>query len=439
MRALEALPAMAGILDRGSGCPLPEGSHSSGASPARGEVHGTLWGPILRFLGADLVVGVGSHVSVTLPLDEREGVDFFEAQHSNIQDVVDATQRIELECYGSSRRGDHARPERDRDEADGERFERLRAAAGAGRDRDAGGAGGSGHEEQAGRPHDFPHCPICFQDAADGEAWVRFPCRHGMHPACWDEYVQHAVDYHRGPRTCPTCRERLVSRSPFQSPAGVLEGTVEEGAIFRGPPGPARTERNDDGAGHGGDNASAEGNAASGGRGERVGEVDSRPDWPDDDNRVVVLVLGASGGFVQALCAQLNARALQAIVVAVSSAPVGKGGVVDEEWAMTNAVRIWGSRGVRQATTVGPVGRTGEARGPDASVFPVQLIGAVFITARPARSGGGTTVFVGFMRGAGSSESPLRNTPTEGSTTGFSTWGGPPERGGRRSHGRFRG
>ena len=228
---------MAGILDRGSGCPLPEGSHSSGASPARGEVHGTLWGPILRFLGADLVVGVGSHVSVTLPLDEREGVDFFEAQHSNIQDVVDATQRIELEYYGSSRRGDHARPERDRDEADGERFERLRAAAGAGRDRDAGGAGGSGHEEQAGRPHDFPHCPICFQDAAGGEAWVRFPCRHGMHPACWDEYVQHAVDYHRGPRTCPTCRERLVSRSPFQSPPASSKARLKRAQSSEAPRG----------------------------------------------------------------------------------------------------------------------------------------------------------------------------------------------------------
>ena len=91
---------MAGILDRGSGCPLPEGPDSTGVSPARGEIHGRLWGAILRFLGADLVVGVGSHVSVTLPLDEREGVDFFEAQHSNIQDVVDATQRIELEYYG---------------------------------------------------------------------------------------------------------------------------------------------------------------------------------------------------------------------------------------------------------------------------------------------------------------------------------------------------
>ena len=127
-----------------------------------------------------------------------------------------------------------------------------------------------------------------------------------------------------------------------------------------------------------------------------MGEIDGWTDWAGDDNRVVVLVLGASGGFVQALCAQLNARAVQAIVVAISSAPVGKGGVVDEEWAMTNAIRIWGSRSVRQAATIGPVGRTGEARGPEASVFPVQLIGAVFIIARPARSEGGATGFVGF-------------------------------------------
>ena len=88
---------MAGILDRANGCSLPEGPDSAEGSPSKGEVHWRLWGPIRRFLGADLVVGVGSHATVALPLEEREGVDFFEAQHSNIQDVVDATQRIDLD------------------------------------------------------------------------------------------------------------------------------------------------------------------------------------------------------------------------------------------------------------------------------------------------------------------------------------------------------
>ena len=55
-----------------------------------------------------------------------------------------------------------------------------------------------------------------------------------------------------------------------------------------------------------------------------------------------------------------------------------------------------GSRSIKQAATVGPVGRQREARGPEASLFPVQLVGAVFITAQPTRSEGGATVFVGF-------------------------------------------
>ena len=388
---------MAGILDRANGCPLPEGPDSSEASPARGEVHGRLWGPILRFFGADLVVGVGSHASVTLPLDEREGVDFFEAQHSNLQDVVDATQRIDLEYCGSSHRGGLAGPGGVRGEASGERFERLRAASGVGQGRTAGDIDGTQPDERRDRPHDFPHCSICFQDATEGEAWVRFPCRHGMHPACWDEYVQHAVDYQRGPRTCPTCRERLVSRSPFRSPFGALEGTVEEGAIFRGPPGPARVRHPRDGTDHGSSSAAAGSGAPHGG--QEAGEADAeagRDGDGVDDNRVVVLVLGATGGFVQALCAQLNARAIQAIVVAISSVPVGRGGVIDEEWAVTNAIRVWGSRSVKQAATVGPVGRQREARGSEASLFPVQLIGAVFISAQPTRSEGGAAVFVGF-------------------------------------------
>ena len=93
-------------------------------------------------------------------------------------------------------------------------------------------------------------------------------------------------------------------------------------------------------------------------------------------------------GSVQALCAQLNARAIQAIVVAISSVPVGRGGVIDEEWAVTNAIRVWGPRSVKQAATVGPVGGQREARGSEASLFPVQLIGAVFISAQPTRSEG---------------------------------------------------
>ena len=227
--------AMAGILDCANGCLLLEGPDSSEGSPARGEVHGRLWGPILRFFGADLVVGVGSHASVTLPLDEREGIDFFEAQHSNLQDVVDTTQRIDFEYCGSSH-GDLAGPDGVPGEDNAGRFERLRAAAGAGQGRTAGDIDGTQPDERSDRPHDFPHCSICFHDATEGEAWVRFPCRHGMHPTYWDDYVQHAVGYQRGPRTCPTCRERLVSRSPFRSPFGALVGTVEEGAIFRGGP-----------------------------------------------------------------------------------------------------------------------------------------------------------------------------------------------------------
>ena len=357
-------------------------------------MHGSLWGHIMRFLSADLVVGVGSHASVDLPPDVREGVDFFEAQHSNIQDVVDAAHRIGLDYYGDSHGGDHDGPEGNRGGLEAERFERLRASAGTGRglDNEAEDAGGPGG--QAERPHDFPHCSICFQDANDGEAWVRFPCRHGMHPACWGEYVQHAMEYHSGPRTCPTCRERLVSRSPFRSPAGVLEGTVEEGAVFRGPPRPAHPRQPAGGPGRdGGDVPADEG--VRGARGAHGGGAGGRDDPADDDNRVVVLVLGAPGGFVQALCAQLSARAMQTIVIAVSSAPVGKGGIVDEEWAIANAVRIWGPRGVKLAQTIGPVGRTGEARGPGASIIPVQLVGAVFITTA-SPPGGGATVLVGF-------------------------------------------
>ena len=389
--------AMAGILDRANGCPLPEGPDSSEASPARGEVHGRLWGPILRFFGADLVVGVGSHASVTLPLDEREGVDFFEAQHSNLQDVVDATQRIDLEYCGVSHRGGLAGPGGARSEASSERFERLRAASGFGQGRTAGDIDGTRLDEQRDRPYDFPHCSICFQDATEGEAWVRFPCRHGMHPACWDEYVQQAVDYQRGPRTCPTCRERLVSRSPFRSPFGALEGTVEESAVFRGPPEPARARHPRNEISRDSADAPAGGESPRGGHGAGEADADAGRNGDGvDDNRVVVLVLGATGEFAQALCAQLNARAIQAIVVAVSSVPVGRGGVIDEEWAVTIAIRVWGSRSIKQAATVGPLGRQREARGPEASLFPVQLIGAVFISAQPIRSEGGAAVFVGF-------------------------------------------
>ena len=261
---------MAGILDRANGCRLPEGPDSSEASPARGEVHGRLWGPILRFFGADIVVGVGSHASVALPLDEREGVDFFEAQHGNLQDVVDATQRIDHEYCGASHRGGLAESAGTRSEASGERFERLRAASGFGQSRTAGDVDGARPGEQRDQPHDFPHCSICFKDATEGEAWVRFPCRHGMHPTCWDEYVQHAVDYQRGPRTCPTCRERLVSRSLFWGPFGTLEGTVEESAVFRGSPGAARARHPRGETSHGSADAPSGDEALRGGaRGRR--------------------------------------------------------------------------------------------------------------------------------------------------------------------------
>ena len=83
-------------------------------------------------------------------------------------------------------------------------------------------------------------------------------------------------------------------------------------------------------------------------------------------------------------------------MVAISSVPVGRGGVIDEEWAVTNAIRVWGSRSVRQAVTVGPVGRQREARSAEASLLLVQLTGAVFISAQPTRSEGGAAVFVGF-------------------------------------------
>ena len=53
---------------------------------------------------------------------------------------------------------------------------------------------------------------------------------------------------------------------------------------------------------------------------------------------------------------------------------------------MANAIRVWGSRSLRHAETIGPVGRPRETRSSEASLFPVQLMGAVFITARPAHS-----------------------------------------------------
>ena len=301
-----------------------------------------------------------------------------------------------IEYCGSSHRGGLAGPGEVRSEASSDRFERLRAASGFRQDRAAGDINGTQPGERQDLPHDFPHCSICFQDATEGEAWVRFPCGHGMHPTCWDDYVQHAVDYQRGRRTCPTCRERLVSRSPFRNPFGVLEGTVEEGATFKGPPGPARVRHPRDGTDHGGQDAAAGNGSTHGGReaGEAGAEA-GRDEGGDDDNRVVVLVLGATSGFVQALCAQLNARAIKAIVVAISSVPIGRGGVIDEEWAVANAIRVWGPRSVKQAATVGPVGRQG-GRGSEASLFPVQLIGAVFVSAQPARSEGGAAIFVGF-------------------------------------------
>ena len=188
-----------------------------------------------------------------------------------------------------------------------------------------------------------------------------------------------------------------MSRSPFRSPFGALEGTVEEGAIFKGLPGPAQVGRPRDEADHGSSGAADGDRAPQKGQGtDEAGEEAGRAGDGVDDNWVMVLVLGATGGFVQALCAQLNARAIQAIVVAISSVPVGRGGVIDEEWAVTNAIRVWGSRSVKQAVTVGPVGRQREARGAEASLLPVQLIGAVFISAQPTRSEGGAAVFVGF-------------------------------------------
>ena len=194
---------------------------------------------------------------------------------------------------------------------------------------------GARPDEQQGQQHDFPHCSICFQDASEGEAWVRFPCRHGMHPTCWDEYVQHAVGYQRGPRTCPTCRERLVTRSPFRNPFGPLDGTVAEGAVFRGPPEPVRSRQPRGGVNHGGANAPAGGESPLDSHGTDEADAgEDRGGSDADDNRVVVLVLGAAGVFVQALCAHLNARSIHAIVVAVSSVPVGGGGVIDEEWVV---------------------------------------------------------------------------------------------------------
>ena len=250
---------MAGILDRAGGCLLPEGPDSTEAPPAKGGVHRRLCGPIRRFFGADLVAGVGSHASVAFPIDEREGIDFFEAQHSNLQDIVDATQHIDLEYCGTSHRGGLTESNGTNDEADSERFARLRAASGLGQSRTMGDIDGTRPDEQQAQEHDFPHCAICFQDASEGEAWVRFPCRHGMHPTCWDEYVQHAVDYQRRPRTCPTCRERLITKSPFRTPFGPFDGTVEEGTVFRGPPDPVRARQPRGGVNHGGAAAPAGG------------------------------------------------------------------------------------------------------------------------------------------------------------------------------------
>ena len=243
---------MAGILDRANLCLLPEGPDSSEASPAKGEVHRRLWGPILRFFGADLVVGVGSQASVAFPLDEREGIDFFEAQHSNLQDVVDATQRIDSEYCGTSHKGGLAESSGTHSEADSERFARLRATSGFGQSRISGDINGTRPDEQQGRQYDFPHCSICpGRIGGRGLGHVPLPAR--KYPTCWDEYVQHAVDYQRGPRTCPTCRKRLVSRSPFRSPFGPLDGTVEEGSVFKGllepvRARPARGEANHEGA-----------------------------------------------------------------------------------------------------------------------------------------------------------------------------------------------
>ena len=62
---------------------------------------------------------------------------------------------------------------------------------------------------------------------------------------------------------------------------------------------------------------------------------------------------------------------------------------------VANAIRVRGSRSLKQAEIVGPVGRPRGTRSSEASLFPVQLVGAVFITAQLARSEGGSTVFVG--------------------------------------------
>ena len=195
----------------------------------------------------------------------------------------------------------------------------------------------------------------------------------------------------------PARNDYVITRSPFRSPFGPLDGTLEEGTVFRGPPEPVRARQPRGGDNHGGAAAPAGGGSPRDRHGTDRTDADADREGGDaDDNRVVVLVLGATGGFVQALCADLSARSIQAIVVGVSSIPVSRGGVIDEEWAVANAIRVWGSRSLRHAETIGPVGRPRETRSSEASLFPVQLVGAVFITAQPARSEGGSTALVGF-------------------------------------------
>ena len=233
-RALAARGGSA-MADCAAGCRLPAGPDFSESPPRKGEVHRRLWGPMQSWLGADLVVGVGSHASVGLPSAEREGTGFFEAQHNSLQDV-DAAHRIFMEHGGSyplEAEGHDGAPQ-NADEAQIS-LARLRAMTGILQDQ----------PPATDRARTREGCPTCTRlppwryllPGGQGRRGVgQVPMQARYAPALLGRVQPTCTAVPREPRTCPRGKKNLRIRSPFGSLC-VQEGTVEE-TIYQEPPRP---------------------------------------------------------------------------------------------------------------------------------------------------------------------------------------------------------
>ena len=199
---------MVDIIDYAGGWRLPDGVDRTGTALGNGEVHPRVLGPIGGEASADIVARVGSQAALSVRPSEMEDVNLFGAQRGNVQGIVDGAQRI-----WEARGGDIAQPPGRHDDGarrSGERsrrrWENLRARA---RNVTSGlrGTGTDQRGGQGGTPrHDFPHCDIyCVTDAADGDPWIKFACRRGMHHHCWNDYSRHPLGQRGGLPECPVC------------------------------------------------------------------------------------------------------------------------------------------------------------------------------------------------------------------------------------------